>query len=212
MKIRLHVGVEGLNFRQRKIVQGRELSRNSVMSPQIGTVRHGLVVDFKQDVVHVQRVRKRSSGRHLERGQIQNLRFLRGGEQVAQSDFIRSADHAVGGDAAKLGILDHDRLSFTMPADHRAGTGNRHAHPFRQVDSAADDCLKLSVPDIHAAHSQLVRIGMGLDFFNYAYNHVVEAAGKILHILHLHGGHGQVVRQLLQIYILRNFHIIPDPR
>ena len=53
---------------------------------------------------------------------------------------------------------------------------------------------------------------MGLDFFNYTYNHVVEAAGKVLHILHLHGGHGQIVRQLLQIYILRNFHIIPDPR
>ena len=62
-------------------------------------------------------------------------------QEVAQTNFVGSADHAVGGDAAKFGIFDHDGLSFPMPADHRAGTGNRHAHPFRQVDSAADDCL-----------------------------------------------------------------------
>ena len=51
MKIRLHIGAEGLDPGQRQIVQGSQLSRDPVMSPQIGAVRHGLVIDLKQHIV-----------------------------------------------------------------------------------------------------------------------------------------------------------------
>ena len=99
-----------------------------------------------------------------------------------------------------------------MPAHHRAGAGNRHAHPFRQVDPAADDRLRFSVSDIHPAYPQLVRVGLGLDLLDDTDDHLVKAARQILHVLHLHGGHGQVISQLFQVHILRELHIIPDPR
>ena len=98
-----------------------------------------------------------------------------------------------------------------MPADNCARTGYGNAHPFFQVDASADDILDLSAADVHLAHSQSVRIGMGFDLFDDSHQHIVKTTCKIFHVLHFHCGHGQVVRQFFQIRILRNIHIILDP-
>ena len=132
-----------------------------------------------------------------ESGQVENFRFPLCREQVSQSDLVGGTDHTIGLHAAKLGILDDHRLSLAVPAHHRAGTGDSHTHPLLQVDAAADDILDLSVADIHLADSQLVRVGMGFDLLDHADDHVVKTAGQILHILHFHRGHGQIICQLL---------------
>ena len=52
---------------------------------------------------------------------------------------------------------------------------------------------------------------MGQDLSDLAHHHVVERRAQIGGVLHLHGGHGQVIGQTLQIHILRELDIVPDP-
>ena len=182
------------------------------MSPEVRTVRHGLVVNLQQNVVHIQRVCKGSACRNFESGQVENLRFLGSRKQFAQPNLIGSADHAVGLHAAELGVLDYHRLAFAVPAHYSAGAGHCHAHAFLQIDSTADNIFNLTAADIYLADSQFIRIGMGLYFLDDTHKHIVKPAGQILHILHLYGRHGQIIGQLFQIHILRDLYIILYPR
>ena len=182
------------------------------MSPQIRTVGHGLIVNIQQHVVQIQSSRQRCSRRHLESGQIHNLRLLACREQIAQSDLIGGADHAEGLHAPQLGIFDFNGLSLAVPAHHSAGAGYGYPHSIPQIDSTADDLLDLSVSNIHLADSQPVRVWMGLHLFDHAYYHLIKTTGQVLYILHLYRGHGQIVGQLLQIHIIRDLHIVPNPR
>ena len=212
MEIRLHVCRIGLDFLKGQAVQGRDLPGDAVMAPEIRAVGHGLVVNLQQDVVHVQGVCQRGSRGNVKGRQVENLRLLRCREQIAQADFAGGADHAEGLHAPKLGVFNDHRLALSVPAHHRARTGDGHPHALPQVDTAADDVLDLAVSDVCLADSQLVRVGMGLDLLNHAHHHMIKTPGQILHILYLHGRHGQIVGQLFQIQILRDLDKILNPR
>ena len=181
------------------------------MTPEIRPVCHGFVVDFQQDIIHIQRICQRGSCRYVKGGQIYDFRFPGCREQVTQPDFLRSADHAEGLHAAEFGIFDNHRLAFSVPADNGAGAGDGHTHSLFQVASAADDVFDLASADVCPADSQFVCVGMRFQFLDYADNHVVKTAGKFLRVLNLYGGHGQVIGQFFQINTFRDIYIILYP-
>ena len=211
LEIRLYIRCIGLDLLQGQIIQRRDLTGDSVMSPQVRTVRHGLVIDFQQNVVHIQSIRQRCSCRNLKSRQVENLCLLICREQVAQANLTGSADHAIGLHPAELGVFNHHRLALSVPAHYRAGAGHSHTHALLQVDSSADDILDLTAADIYLAYLKLIRVGMGLDFRNDTHKHIVKPACQIFHILHLYGRHGQIIGQFFQIHILRDLYIILYP-
>ena len=210
LEVGLHFRLVGFNLFERQIVKRCEFARDAVVTPEVGAVRHGLVVDLEEHIVQIEGLGQRRAGRSVKRGEIENFGLLRSGEEVAQTNFVGSADHAVGGDAAQLGIFDLDRLALAVPANHGAGAGDGHAHSLLQVDAAADDLLHVAA-EIHLADAQLVGVRMGLHAVDNADDHLVEAAGEVFHILHLDGGHGEVIGELFQIQIGGKRHILPNP-
>ena len=180
------------------------------MAPQVGAVGHGLVVDLQDDVVQLQRVGQGGTGGGIKLAQVENMGLLLGGEQVGKADLHRAADHAVALDAAELALLDLHRLALAVPLAHGAGQGHGHLHALGQVAAAADDVLDLAA-DVGLADLQLVGVGVLLDGLDPAHHHVVELLRQLDGVLHLHGGHGQVIGQTLQIHIRRQVDVILDP-
>ena len=133
-----------------------------------------------------------------------------GGEQVGKADLHGAADHAVAFHAAQLAHLDLHRFTLAVPAAHGAGQRHGHLHPLAQVGAAADDILYLAA-NVGFADFQLVGIGVLLNGHDLPHRHVVELTAQINGILHLHGGHGQVIGQTLQIHIRGQIHVILDP-
>ena len=205
-----HVAPVGGDRLQGQAVQGRQLTGDAVMAPQVGAVGHGLVVDLQNNIVQLQRVGQRRTGRRVEVAQIEDVGLLLGGEQVGKADLHRAADHAVALHAAELALLDLHQLALAVPLAHGAGQRRGHLHAFGQVAAAADDILDLAA-DIGLADPQLVGVGMLLDGLDPAHHHVVELLGQLDGVLHLHGGHGKIIRQPLQIHIRRQVDVILDP-
>ena len=206
----LHITVEVGELFHGQVIQRRQLTGDAVMAPQVGAVGHGLVVDLQNDIVQLQRVGQRRTGRRVEVAQIEDVGLLLGGEQVGKADLHRAADHAVALHAAELALLDLHQLALAVPLAHGAGQRHGHLHAFGQVAAAADDILDLAA-DIGLADLQLVGVGMLLDGLDPAHHHVVELLGQLDGVLHLHGGHGKIIRQPLQIHIRRQVDVILDP-
>ena len=211
LKIRLYIGCKRLNFLKRQVVKGRDLAGDTVMTPEIRTVCHGLIVNLQKHIIHIQSICQRGTGRNFKGRQVQNLRFLLCREQFSQSDLIGSTDHTEGSDTAELGILDHHRLALAVPTHNGSRAGYGHPHTFAQIDTTADDVLDLTVSDIYLAHPQTICVRVRLDSLDHTHNHIVEPARQFFHIFYLYRGHGQIIGQLLQIHVLRDIHIIFYP-
>ena len=181
------------------------------MAPEVGTVRHGLVVDLQDVIVHVESICKGRACRCVKSGKIHDLRLFFCREKIPKADLLRRADHAVGFHAAELGILDDDRLALTVPFDDGAGAGYGDLHAGGKIASAADDVLDLAVSDVHLADTELIRIGVRKDFQDLSDDHLVKTACQFFHAFHLDRIHGEVIGKFLQFDIFREVNIIPDP-
>ena len=196
-EVGLHVCREGLKLFQGEVVEGRDLTGDAVVSPEVGAVCHGLVVDLKENVLEVQSVRQSGACGHFKGRQVKDLRLLGGREKITQSDLIRRADHTEGSYSAKLAVLDLHGLAFTVPAHQGSGAGDCHAHSLFEVDAAAHDVLDLVDADIDLADAELVSVGMRQDFVDHTDDHVAEAVLHEFHILDLNGVHRKVISQFL---------------
>ena len=207
----LHVPVEAGELHHGQMVQRRQLPGDAVVPPQVGAVGHGLVVDFQDDIVEIQRVGQRCAGGRIEGAEVEDDGLPVGGEQVGKADLHGAADHAVAVHAPELALLDLHRLALAVPAAEGAGQRHRHLHAVAEVGAAADDLLDVAAADVGAADTQLIRVGVRQDLLDLTHHHIVERSAQIDGVLHLHGGHGQVIGQTLQIHILRQLYIVPDP-
>ena len=205
-----HVALIGGDGLQRQVIQRRQLAGDAVMAPQVGAVGHGLVVDLQNDIVQIQRVGQRRTGRCVKLAQVENVGLLLGGEQIGKANLHRAADHAVALHAPQLALLDLHQLALAVPLAHGAGQGHGHLHALGQIAAAANDVLDLAA-DVGLADLQFVGVGVLLDGLDLAHHHVVELLAKLDGVLHLHGGHGQVIGQTLQIHIRRQVDVILDP-
>ena len=205
------IGDKGSELLQGQIVECGDLACDTVVTPQIGAVGHGLVVDFQNNVVQIQRLGKRCTGRYIEVTQIEDSSLVLKGKQIKQADFRGSADHAVAFHTAQLALLDLHRLAFAVPAAERAGQGHRHTLSLTQIGAAADDVADVAA-DVGLADTQLVGIGVLLNGPDDTHHHVVKLLGKVRGVFHFHSGHGQIVSQLLQVHIRRHINIIFYPR
>ena len=207
----LHVPVEVGELHHGQMVQRRQLPGDAVVPPQVGAVGHGLVVDFQDDIVEIQRVGQRCAGGRIEGAEVEDDGLPLHGEQVGKADLHGVADHAIAVHAPELALFDLHRLTLAVPAAEGAGQRHRHLHAVAEVGAAADDLLDVAAADVGAADTQLIRVGVGQDLLDLTHHHIVERSAQIDGVLHLHGGHGQVIGQTLQIHILRQLYIIPDP-
>ena len=167
------------------------------MSPEVGAVRHRLVVYFEDYVVQVERVGERRAGGGRELRDVHYLGGLRRREEVREADFARGADHSVAHDAAQLRGLYLDGVALAVPFDPRAGLRDGDELLRREVDSAADYHGRLGVADVYGADAQLVRVGMFVDRQNLSDDKACEALADVRRVLDLDGAHREVVGELV---------------
>ena len=191
-KVGSDIGNDGFDGFERKFIKRGNFPGNAVMPPKVGAVGHGLIVNFKNKVFHIERFGQRRSGQRVKSRKIQNFRFRRR-EKIAEADFLRRANHAVGFDAAKLGVFDDHRLAFTVPAHNGAGFRHGNIHARGKIDAAADNVLHFIIADVHAANAQFVGVGVGKHFDDFTDDHIVKATGELLHPFHFHGVHCQCI-------------------
>ncbi len=124
------------------------------------------------------------------------------GVLFADLQLLGRAEHAVGLDAAQLGLLDLE-VARQFGADHGEGDLQARAH----VGRAADDLEGLAtVADL--ADAQLVGVRVLLGRQHLADDHAAERAGNRDHGVDLEAGHGQASHQLVTGYL----RIYPAPQ
>ena len=198
LELLAHFGkLDGLDGLQRAFIDGSKLARHAVVSPEVGAVRHRLVVYFEDYVVKVERVGERRAGGGRELRDVHYLGGLRRREEVREADFARGADHSVAHDAAQLRGLYLDGVALAVPFDPRAGLRNGDELLRREVDSAADYHGRLGVADVYGADAQLVRVGMFVDRQNLSDDEACEAFADVRRVLDLDGAHREVVGELV---------------
>ena len=198
LELLAHFGkLDGLDRLQRAFIDGRELARHAVVSPEVGAVRHRLVVYFEDYVVQVERVGERRAGSGRELRDVHYLGRLRRREEVREADFARGADHSVAHDAAQLRGLYLDGVALAVPFDPCSGLRDGDELLRREVDSAADYHRRLGVADVYGADAQLVRVGMFVDRQNLSDDEACEALADVRRVLDLDGAHREVVCELV---------------
>ena len=198
LELLAHLGkFDWLDGLQRAFVDGRELARHAVVPPEVGAVRHRLVVYFEDYVVQVERVGERRAGSGRELRDVHYLGRLRRREEVREADFARGADHSVAHDAAQLRGLYLDGVALAVPFDPCAGLRNGDELLRREVDSAADYHRRLGVAYVYGADAQLVRVGMFVDSQNLSDDEAGEALADVRRVLDLDGAHREVVGELV---------------
>ena len=206
-----HIPLKAGEVGHGQIVKSRDLPGDTVVAPEVGAVGHGFVIDLQNDVIEVQRVRQRRTCRGVKGGQVQNGGFLLIGEEVKETDFAGGADHAVAGNTPELALFNLHRLPLAVPAAPCAGESHGHLFSHIEIGAAADNIFDFTAADVSLADFQLVGVGMLLDGGDKTHHHAAEILGQIRGVLHLHGGHGQVVGKALEIHIVRELYIVLDP-
>ena len=151
--LQLVVGFQigGIQRLERSAGQCGKLARDTVMTPEIGAVGEGLVVDLKDDVVDLVDI--------LQIGAVGNVvgDLHDAGVVVADADLRFGAAHAVGHEAGKRSGRDLDL------ADLGADLGKGGFHADAHVGSAADNVGQLRFTGVHLQKMELFGIGMRLD-------------------------------------------------
>ena len=93
LEVGLHFRLVGFNLFERQIVKRCEFARDAVVTPEVGAVRHGLVVDLEEHIVQIEGLGQRRAGRSVKRGEIENFGLLRSGEEVAQTCLLNTSPH-----------------------------------------------------------------------------------------------------------------------
>ena len=208
LELLAHLGKrDGLDGLQRAFIDGRKLARHAVVSPEVGAVRHRLVVYFENYVVQVERIGERRAGGGRELCDVHYLGGLRRREELREADFAGGADHSVAHDAAQLRGLYLDGVALAVPFDPRAGLRDGDELLRREVDSAADYHRRLGVADVYGADAQLVRVGMFVDRQNLSDDEAGEALADVRRVLDLDGAHREVVGELVHREVSRKVDV-----
>ena len=172
------VGVQigGVERFQLSARESRELARDAVVTPEVGTVGEGLVVDLKNDILdRVEVFQVGAVGGVV--GDVHDARVV-----VADADFRLGAAHAVGHHARERTRRD---LDFS---DFRAHLGKRGFHTDSDIRRAADHVGQLRLADIHLQKMELLGVGMVLYRFDLGDNNAAEIGAFIKNLVLNLGG------------------------
>ncbi|MNO98386.1 hypothetical protein D3C76_901310 [compost metagenome] len=175
-------------------VKRADFARQAAERQAIATVRRQAELDG--DIVQLQ-----VSANVLPHRSVRS-EFHQAGVVVADLQLFRRAEHAVGFDAAQLGLLDLE-VARQFGADH----GKRNLQARAHVGRAAHDLEGFAaVADL--ADTQLVGIGVLLGGKHFTHDDAAEYARGRNHGIDLEAGHGQTSHQL----VTGNLRIYPAPQ
>ncbi len=115
----------------------------------------------------------------------------------AEPDLVLGQDHPAGELAAQLALCE--RVGEAGQACAREPDGNRRADT--EVPGAADDLLRLGVPDLDLAELQLVRVRMMVGREHAADDEVLQVVAlvgdaELEHAVHLERRQGEATREV----------------
>ena len=205
------VGRVLLYLNQGKIVECRDLTGDTVVTPEVRAVGHRLVVYLEDDIVKLESLGKRRSCGDTEGGNVHDLMIVGCREKSVKSDLYCRTYHTEGCDAAQLCVLYLNGLTLTVPTYHSTGASYDYLHACLKVRASAYDILDLTVSDIHLANSELVCVGVRKDLLDLSDDDLVKALCKILSALNLNGRHSKVIREAGKLHIFGDLYEIFDP-
>ena len=144
------------------------------MSPKIGTVSHGLIVYFKNIVIKIKCICKRSTGENIKIRKINNMSFFFCREKIGQAYLRSTAYHADTLYSTNLRNLYLYLVALTVPAYHCAGAGNSNIHSCLNVCSSAYDINGFGITYYSSANFQSVGIRMGEYLLYLTDNYLVK--------------------------------------
>ena len=124
------------------------------------------------------------------------------GEEVAvKAEFFHGAHHARGRDAAQGAGFDDDavfrHVAVVVARDLAAVQDDDHGLALRRVRGAGHDLQRFLRADVDLAHHQLVRVRMGLEFFDAAHHNAVQILIQTGEALHFGAGKGHFIKVFL---------------
>ena len=182
-------------FADRRIVQHSHLTGESPQAQAVAPVRRKIQID--DAIIQLQRHPQVFPGRQLF-GQFQNAIMV-----LAQREFGRAAEHALGLHPAQLCLPDPDILR-----QHRAHPGERRHQPRAHVGSTTDHLVD-PLAIIHLTDGKLVSIRMRSHLPDQAHHHTAEFRGYRRHPVHLQSGHGQLFQKRIRRQI--RIHPLAEP-
>jgi hypothetical protein len=109
-----------------------------------------------------------------------------------QLEFAGRAQHALAFHAAQLAHLDEERLAVVAGRQLGAHQRARHLDAHTRIGRATHDVEQGTLPHIHLAHAQAVRIGVLHGFLDFAHHNVGKGRRHGSQLFNLQAGHGQV--------------------
>ena len=179
-----HLGCPGLQLAPE---DGRHLARQPAMTPKIGAMRQGLVVDLEHPVFDVECLRDGGADRGL------GIEHPDAVVLLPQLELAHRTDHAARFDAADLGLLD-------LHAARQHGPDPRHRDLLSRVHvgCAADDRGGLlTVTGVDLTNRELVRVGVRDALHHRTDDHVGQVRREGREPLDFGRRQGQLPRQLL---------------
>ena len=179
----------------RKFEYRPDLTRYSVVTPEVGPVVYRLVFDLDHEILSVEHFFERNADLCC-RIEHHDARMI-----GAESKLVFSADHAAAFNSADL-----CRFDLEIAGKDCSERSKRDSLTFSKVGSAADDGLFFrSVKN--GRKMKVVGIGMILDFYDFRSDDLVEVLEKPLGILDFRRFHSQLFCDLFssdaaQIYVV----------
>ena len=125
----------------------------------------------------------------------------------ADANLVLGADHAVGGHAAHLGLLDGELLVAVI--EGRAHGGDNHRLSGGHVGGAADNLLDGAAAEVDGGDMQMVAVGMSLTGEHLAHHQAAEAAADNVDGLYTvalqsfrRQGRGELLRRHVEINVV----------
>ena len=167
-------GVNKLRALERSAGNGSELTRHTVVAPEVRTVGERLVINLEDYIVNIVGVLDVSTERDVV-GNLPKARVI-----VGNAKLCLGAAHTVGGVACKLSGSDGDLTDVT------ADGSKSYAHSLSYVGSAANDVNNL-VALVNLEKMKLLRVGVILNRENFCNDDAGEVRALFNYILYLSG-------------------------
>ena len=160
-------------------VQNTHFPGDALDRQAVGAV--GRQVHVNGDIVQLQVVRYVLADRSV-RGELHQAIVI-----VGQPQLRLGTEHALGGLAAKLGLLD-----FEITGQDRTNHCKRHLHSFTDIGSATNHLhFRSAVTDL--ADPQFICVRMWTYRFDLSNDYAVELTGHRLETVHFQTCHGDLV-------------------
>ena len=114
-----------------------------------------------------------------------------------QLEFAGRAEHALAFHAAQLAHLDEERLAVVAGRQLGAHQRARHLDAHTRIGRATHDVEQGTLPHVHLAYAQAVRIGVLHGFLDFAHHNVGKRRRHGSQLFNLQAGHGQRVGEFL---------------